>query len=267
MSLRRELERVVDEAKRLSGSPPPPQREKRLSLSPPRAMPASPLIARVGGGYAAVSPPRGDPLRALEDELRTSAETIRVLRARVTGLEAQLQRRGDVINEHTGARASLQAEVAAAQKFVNQSATEIASLRQSYEQLEAKKDAEVAEVAKALEVSRAECGRYRAALEEERAAFASRSSQLDAMERSREGESASRLAALDMERRAWAEEREALRRSAEKQMMALQEGWAGQRAMLEREVADERARSESRRQSPPRRARDRLGSSGRSVAS
>ena len=124
MSLRRELERVVDEAKRLSGSPPPPQ--KRLSSSPPRRdMPASPLIARVGGGYAAVSPPRGDPLSALEDELRTSAETIRVLRARVTGLEAQLQRRGDVINEHTGARASLQAEVAAAQKFVNQSATRL----------------------------------------------------------------------------------------------------------------------------------------------
>ena len=98
-------------------------------FSTARDMPASPLIARVGGGYAAVSPPRGDPLSALEDELRTSAETIRVLRARVTGLEAQLQRRGDVINEHTGARASLQAEAAAAQKFVNQSATEIASLR------------------------------------------------------------------------------------------------------------------------------------------
>jgi hypothetical protein len=81
-----------------------------------------PFVRRFGGGFAAISPPRGDPLAALEAELRTSYETIRTLRARVSSLEAETDRRSAAATEHSRARGALQAEVAEAQRFVAKSA-------------------------------------------------------------------------------------------------------------------------------------------------
>lgn len=215
----------------------------------------------VGDEYGAVyapSPPRADarpdPLAALETELRVSHETIHSMRSRMNALQADLDNRSAGLTEHTRARRALQAEVTEAQRFVAQTADELAGLRGEYERLENNTSEQLAQSAESLEASRAECHRLRAALDdagselaEQRAALRHGTATLETerreSERAHEAKAAARAAALES---AFVNEREALIEGFERQLATLHEGWASQRARLEHELADAVARADDR---------------------
>jgi hypothetical protein len=102
---------------------------------------------------------------------------------------------------------------------------DLASLRGSYERLEATSRAEAAEAAAALEAARSESARLRASFDaatSELTSIAASSKQREAEERAYENAALAREAALE---RAWEEERKALSLGHERQLAMLHDGW------------------------------------------
>ena len=126
-------------------------------------------------------------------------------RLRIAALEAELQHKGAALKEAARARRSLQAEVTDAQSFVDGAASELVVLRRRYQEL-----------GHVLAATKAEAGKLRESLERAGVELAEQ-----------------RTALVEQATR----EREALRRGHEAHVVTLEEGWAAQRARLERELA------------------------------
>ena len=108
---------------------------------------ASPI--RVGGGYAALSPARIDPLEQLEAELRSShtlstslRHELDRMRALLSNKDAELERARAALIEHGKARETLQSEVERAQQFFAASSASLAALKAAYARSQGEASAE-----------------------------------------------------------------------------------------------------------------------------